>query len=119
MFTLKDLIGYHLKRIVTLGIHLSLRSGKRDVKYITLNLHQIELLFQERLVMEEKVGRKLVQVNVARQGYLAVFVERRLANRRQWEKIKAQMREAQFSYRPCSAWFNSYENGEWLGCPFS
>jgi hypothetical protein len=44
---------------------------------------------------------------------VGVSVETAWAPRSWWEKIKRQMREAGFSYRSESPWFNVWKNGKW------
>jgi hypothetical protein len=116
MLTLKDLAEYAEKGFLRLRIDVYLNIAGKHIGGIVLDGEQIKKLVAGRLLIRKKVGKKFVTTNVAKEQNLSIDVERAPImryHRSRWEKIKAQMRGAGFSYRSESPWHGCYKQGRW------
>lgn len=112
MLTLDDLKIYHEHEYIKLEVTLH---GKRiPLERSKLTNAQIRTIFSKKKLLITVRGRKIVlDLNRDKESSLGVAIERGYVERKQWEKIKKQMRESGFSYRSESPWFCVYENGGW------
>ncbi len=79
-----------------------------------LSYDQIEEVLSKKQLTISRNGENVV-FDIEKEGSLAVSIEVRSCNvkRSEWETFKKKMREAGFSYRSESPWFNCYSKGKW------
>ncbi len=135
MITLDDLQEYYKKGLIRLNLSLSLpldtlppdrrkakrrkadrriseRREKEFKDYTQLDEKQTSELLLKRIVMIKRQDRTYV-FDIEKQGSISVSIERGCIERKEWEKIKKQMRETGFSYRSESPWFHVFKAGKW------
>ena len=120
MITLDNLREYYENRLISLRIDLHSpldlppdrrksdrrkndrrkleRREKEFGSYKQLNEKEMLELLSSKMVKIKRQDRTFI-IDIETQSSLAVSIERGCVERKEWEKIKKQMREASFSYR--------------------
>ena len=135
MITLDDLQEYYKKGLIRLNLSLSLplntlppdrrkvdrreddrrKSERREKSFKDcnhLNEEEISKLLLTKMALVKRQDRTYV-FDVENQGSISVSIERGCVERKEWEKIKKEMRETGFSYRSESPWFHVFRAGKW------
>jgi hypothetical protein len=86
-------------------------------KKLTIVLEQEVIVFEKKCFRMETEKEEVV-FDLMREGCLSVSIERGHIKDWPWEKIKKQMREAEFAYRSESPWHHTWEKGRWERFPF-
>ena len=136
MITLDNLQEYYERGLIRLRLTLSLpldtfppdrrkadrreadrrKSERREKGFESYNNDlsekEISELLSKKMVMIKRQDQTYV-FDIEKQGSISVSIERGCVGRKEWEKIKKQMREAGFSYRSESPWFHVFRAGVW------
>ncbi len=136
MLTLDNLQEYYEKGLIRLRLTLSLPldtlppdrrktdrrkadrriSERREKEFESYNNDldekEISELLLKKMAMIKRQDRTYV-FDIENQGSISVSIERGCVERKEWEKIKKQMRETGFSYRSESPWFHVFSAGKW------
>ncbi len=113
MLTLKDINDYYEKGLVELRIDFTPDPGQKMHGFILSDDQITEMIRTKKISVIKKPNKEPIIFDIDRQGRLSISIEKRDPKRKEWEKIKKQMREAGFSYRSESPWFCVWEKGKW------